>query len=310
MDLIFILSLALVIDMLLGDPPTTFHPVGWMGKLIAILERFSPQNGAIAQFLYGIAMVLIGVAVFTVPVVFLLIYLDDTSEIATIIVGALLLKSTFSITGLRRSANRVRERLQSNDLSGARRETGALVSRETGALSEPLIVAATVESVSENSSDGIIAPLFWFLLLSVPGAVGYRMVNTFDSMIGYRGEYEHLGKFAARLDDVLNFVPARLTALLLVIAAFISRNNGSGAFRIMMSDHGKTSSPNAGWPMGAAAGALGVELEKVGHYKLGSSQSIPTPQKITDVICLMYLTAFLWVAICFGILGVRDAVAS
>ena len=130
-----------------------------------------------------------------------------------------------------------------------------------------------MESVAESTCDSLVAPLFYFLLLGVPGAIGYRVVNTLDSMIGYHGKYEYLGKFAARLDDVLNFIPARLTALLLVLAAFVMKRNGRKAWQTALREHAKTESPNAGWPMAAMAGALDVRLEKVGHYQLGKENA-------------------------------------
>jgi len=310
MDGIFILSLALSIDLILGDPPTYLHPVGWMGKLISLLERLAPKSGANAQILYGTGIVVLGVALFSLPAYFILAYLDGVSRIAYIIVGALLLKSVFTIVGLRRAALQIRDRLRSNDMAGARSKMGALVSRNTEGLDEPLIIAATVESVAENTSDSIVAPLFWFMLLGIPGAVAYRMVNTFDSMIGYRGKYEYLGKSAARLDDVLNFIPARITGLMIVLAAFFARKNARSAWKIMLRDHAKTESPNAGWPMSAAAGALGIELEKVGHYKLGEANSTLTPEKITSALLLMYLVALVWALLCFVIAGVDYVLAS
>jgi adenosylcobinamide-phosphate synthase len=108
-----------------------------------------------------------------------------------------------------------------------------------------------------------VAPLFYFLILGIPGAVAYRVINTLDAMIGRHDQYEYLGKFAARLDDVVNILPARLTALFIVLAAFILRINTRAAWHIMLRDHAKTASPNAGWPMSAAAGALGVQLTKL-----------------------------------------------
>jgi adenosylcobinamide-phosphate synthase len=130
-------------------------------------------------------------------------------------------------------------------------------------------VAATIESVAENASDSFVAPLFWFALLGLPGAVFYRAVNTLDAMIGYRGKYEWLGKTAARLDDALNFVPARITAGLLLAAAWLQRRDVRRAMRILARDGSRTETPNAGRPMAAMAGVLGVELTKPGHYRLG-----------------------------------------
>lgn len=310
MDALLILLLAIAIDLIFGDPPTIVHPVGWMGKLISLLEKIAPKRSPKAQFVYGVVIVITGIAVFSAPVYFLLEYLDDRYRVSDVVVGALLLKSTFSIIGLCRSALRVKKHLKGNNLSGAQTEMGALVSRNTEDLTEPLIVAATVESVAENISDSIVAPLFWFLILGVPGAIAYRVVNTFDSMIGYRGEYEYLGKFSARLDDVLNFIPARLTGLMIVMATFFSRKNTSAAWRVMVRDHSKTESPNAGWPMSAAAGALGVQLEKIGHYKLGEANNELSFHKIDAMLILMYLVTAIWVLLCLAIEGVRFALTS
>jgi len=138
----------------------------------------------------------------------------------------------------------------------------------------------------------------------VPGAVAYRVINTFDSRIGYRGQYEYTGKFAARLDDILNYVPARLAGLLMVTSAIISRRNGRKAWRTMLSDHGKTASPNAGWTMSAAAGALDVRLEKPGHYRLGYTGGEPDSSSISGGLLLMIVTCVLWCFISIGIKGV------
>ncbi|MDD5093056.1 MAG: cobalamin biosynthesis protein [Dehalococcoidia bacterium] len=310
MDGIIILALALTIDLVVGDPPTLLHPVGWMGKLISLAERLAPKGRPNAQFFYGIGMVLVGIISFVVPIYFLLVYVSEGSRIIYVIVGALILKSTFSIRGLRSAAVKVRDRLNDNQLADARAGMGALVSRNPEDLDEALVIAATVESVAENTSDSIVAPLFWFLILGIPGAVGYRVVNTFDSMIGYHGKYEYLGKFAARLDDVLNFIPARLTALMMVAAAFIARKEGRAAWNIMLRDHSKTESPNAGWPMSAAAGALEIELEKVGHYKLGEAKSTLTLEKINSVLLLMCLVALICAVLCFSMKGIIYGVAS
>ncbi len=310
MDSVFILLIAIALDLILGDPPTRFHPVGWMGKSISFLESIAPRKGKFTPFLYGMLAVLLGTAAFTTPVYFLLDYIEQTSRIAYVITGGMILKSTFSIKGLYRSASQIKKQLESSDLKGARQNMTALVSRNPEELDESLIIAATVESVAENSSDSYIAPLFWFLIFGVPGAVAYRMVNTFDSMIGYHGKYEYLGKFAARLDDILNLIPARLTALLIVMAALIGHGKGSSAWQTMLRDHSKTESPNAGWPMSAAAGALEVQLEKTGHYKLGDAHNKLSSRTINSVLGIMCLVVTIWSLLCLGIEGVKLAFIS
>jgi adenosylcobinamide-phosphate synthase len=133
-----------------------------------------------------------------------------------------------------------------------------------------LVAAAAVESLAENLGDSVVAPLCYYAIGGLPGAVAYRAVNTLDSMIGYRGRYEWLGKAGARLDDVLNLLPSRLAVLLIVGAAAVVGEDARGAWRVARRDARLTAGPNAGWPMAAMAGALGVELEKVGHYRLGA----------------------------------------
>jgi adenosylcobinamide-phosphate synthase len=250
-------------------------------------------------------MTLVTIGLFTAPVYFILLYLKSLSFVAYVVVGAALLKSTFSLRGLRQAAIDIKRLLVKKRLGEARFELRSLASRDTGGLSKPLLVSAAVESVAENTSDSFIAPLFYFLLLGIPGAIAYRVVNTMDAMVGYHGKYEYSGKFASRLDDILNFIPARLTALLLVLATFLSGRNGGTSWQIARSEHSKTESPNAGWPMAAVAGALNVQLEKVGHYKLGKVNAPLIPETIDASLKLTQITALIWVLICFMAGGIR-----
>jgi len=164
-----------------------------------------------------------------------------------------------------------------------------------------------VESVAEGTVDSVVAPLFYFLLLGIPGAIGYRVVNTLDSMIGYHGKYEYLGKFASRLDDVLNFIPARLSALLLTFAAFLRKRRGHRAWQTALREHAETESPNAGWPIAAMAGALNVRLEKSQQYVLGKRNPLPMPETIGDSVRLFSMAVTSWIVICF-IAGVIEFV--
>ena len=302
MEIILILALALALDLALGDPPNAIHPVAWMGKVISLLERGSHGQRPVGQFLYGILMTLFTMALFIIPVYFIVVYLKSLNLAAYIIVAAILLKCTFSIKGLQHAALKVKELLLKDKLSEARLGLRSLVSRNPD-LPKPLLVSATVESVAENTSDSLVAPLFYFLLFGVPGAIGYRVVNTMDTMIGYHGRYEYLGKFASRLDDVLNFIPARITALLLVLAAFVTKSNGHNSWQTALREHTRTESPNAGWPMAAMAGALNVRLEKAGHYQLGKGNSVLVPETIDASLKLFLMAVFFWVLICF-IVGV------
>jgi len=310
MEILLILLLAVVIDLALGDPPDAMHPVAWMGKVASFLGKGGLSQPPVVQFLYGAGIVLLTMGLFAVPAYFILFYLKGLSSVAYVVVGAMLFKSTFSLRGLRRAALRVKKLLLEDKLEEARAEVCSLVSRDTRGLSKPRLVSATVESVAENTSDSLVAPLFYFLLLGVPGAIAYRVVNTLDAMVGYHGEYEYLGKFAGRLDDVLNFIPARLTALLLVLAAFLFRRNGRASWQVALSEHAKTESPNAGWPMAAIAGALNVQLEKVGHYKLGKVNNPLAPEAIATSLKLGQTAMLVWVLICFVAGGIQIALTA
>lgn len=297
MEMAAMLLLAISLDLLFCEPPTALHPVGWLGRLIGALESRCPGRSPAVQLLYGAGMVAFVVILAGGLCYSLLSLLAGWHRLAYIVVGALILKSTFAVRELSRAAGRVKVCLQDDDLAGARRELRALVSRDTSGLGSTHLAAAAVESVAENTVDSFVSPIFYFLLLAplgawAPvGALTYRVVNTFDSMVGYRGHYEFLGKAAARCDDLLNFLPARLGALCMVAcAAWLG--DARGAWTTMCRDHGLTESPNAGWTMSAAAGALNVRLEKLGHYCLGNGDQ-PSSHAI-DTVCRLGMATTLF----------------
>ena len=296
---VLILLLALALDLLLGDPPNRYHPVVVMGNFVKGVARLAPQEGPKRQFIHGAVLVLSGVALFSLSLAWALVWVRRLSPLAYLLLAAPLLKATFSYTGLVRAARQVKAALERGDLPEARRLVNwHLVSRDTSQLDASLVAAAAVESVAENITDGIVAPLLFFALASVPGAWAYRFVNTCDSMLGYRDPvHEHLGKFAARLDDVLNFIPARLAGLLLVAAAGLAGEDAAGAWQTMRRQHRRTASPNAGWTMSAMAGALGVTLEKVGHYRLEGGPAPPGAEAIDRALRVATVTVSLLVVL-------------
>lgn len=180
-----------------------------------------------------------------------------------------LLKTTFSLRALVERARAVEDALARGDEERAREELAHLVSRPRADLDAAHAASAAVESVAENLTDSYVAPLFWYAAGGLPLALAYRAVNTADAMIGYRGRYERLGKASARADDALGYLPARASALALAAAAPIVGLDGRSAIDVAVRDHARTASPNAGWTMAAAAGALRVWLEKIGEYRLG-----------------------------------------
>lgn len=310
MDILLILFLAIIIDLTLGDPPNVIHPVAWMGKVAAFLERWGHKLSPGVQFFYGAAMVLLIAGLFITPAYFLLAYIKGLNYAAYVVTGALLLKFTFSLRDLWRAALKIKGFLQEDEIDEARFYLRAMVSRNASELTGPQMISATVESVAENTTDSFVSPLFYFLLFGIPGAIAYRAVNTLDAMIGYHGRYEYLGKFPSRLDDVLNYIPARITALLLVLAAFWCGKDGRASWRTARNEHAKTESPNAGWIMAATAGALNVQLEKAGHYRLGAMNTPLLPETITASVKLVQIAALTWTIICLTIGAIYLAITS
>jgi adenosylcobinamide-phosphate synthase len=262
------LAAAVIWDLLLGEFPARLHPVVWVGGVIDRLLPLVPRGRPARELAGGLlltAFVCVGAWIAAAS----LLVATASYPVVQWLLCVFLLKSAFSIRALGTAAEGVRKPLLAGDLESARSGLRSLCSRDAGRLDARRLAAATVESIAENTSDSVVAPLFWFVVAGAPGAVFYRAANTLDAMIGYRGQLEFVGKAAARLDDVLNWIPARLTALLLFAGGLVTGKASANAARIAARDSRKTASPNAGWPMSMMAGLLGVSLEKEGEYSLG-----------------------------------------
>jgi adenosylcobinamide-phosphate synthase len=265
------LALAVVLDLLVADPPNRWHPVAWMGRSLGWAHGYLEGGSPAVLFLKGAA--LIGGAAFVWGGVGLA--LSAAARGAGwpgVILEILALKMVISLRGLLVACRSVASALGAGDLALARRLAGRhLVSRATGCLDEAQVASATIESAAENLTDAFVAPLCFYAAFGLAGAWLYRLVNTADAMLGYRaGALEFFGKASARLDDFLNLLPSRMAAGAIVAASCLGHGNTRVAWRTMLRDRGRTASPNAGWTMAAMAGALGVQLEKVGAYRLGS----------------------------------------
>ncbi|MBM3943213.1 MAG: cobalamin biosynthesis protein CobD [SAR202 cluster bacterium] len=299
---LWVLLLAVLLDLAGRELPTPLHPTVWIGKTVALADRISPK-GRVGGLMAGGLIALLIPGLWAAAAYFAVQGLHEIHTVAYVLVGAVWLKSTFSVRMLHQVAAGIRDRLLRGDVEGVRGQMRSLVSRNVSSLTGEQMTAATVESVAENTTDSFVAPWLAFALFGLPGAVAYRAVNTLDSMIGYHGKYEYLGKASARLDDLLNLIPARLSALFLLAgSALLPGQRLAGAWRIMRRDHGRTESPNAGWTMSGMAGALGVELEKVGHYRLGDATRPLEPQDITRAVQTMYWIAALGLLIALGLL--------
>ncbi len=302
------LILALLLDLALGEPPNRLHPTVWMGKTVALAERVAPgpQSRPAVQLLVGAAMALAIPAAWGAAAWAITFGLLQLHPLAYLLVVAVLLKTTFSVRMLQVVAADIGRILTAGDIAEARRQMSALVSRDTSELTAGQMAAGAIESVAENITDSIVGPLLAFALFGLPGAVAYRAVNTLDSMVGYRGRYEYLGKASARLDDLVNLLPARLAAMLLWLATVaIPGMAGGRSWRIMLAHRGRTESPNAGWTMAAMAGGLGVTLEKVGHYRLGDPAPEPEAHHIGRANRALYATTGLAAAAAVGVIWLR-----
>lgn len=287
---------ALGLDLLAGEPPARLHPVVWIGRSISWLEARAPRAPRSA-LLFG--MLIAALPACAAAVVGVLVGRLRCGPVR-LLLSIWLLKATFSVRGLLDASRSVEERLVAEDLPGARDGLRSLVSRDRCSLDRAHIASAAIESVSENLSDSYVAPLFWYAVGGLPAALAYRAINTADAMVGYRGHYEYLGKASARADDAANLIPARISGLALVAGAPFARSTAVSAAEVMRRDHGRTSSPNAGWPMAAAAGALGIWLEKIDHYRLGHGRD-PAASDIRAVRGLAIAAAGLCTVVAFGV---------
>jgi adenosylcobinamide-phosphate synthase len=295
------LALALLLDAALDDPPNRWHPVAWMGSLILWAERNAPRGEPHLELLYGAGLALGGSRLVAQLANALQKLLDSLPASLDWLLSALALKTVFTRRGLASAAQRVEGVLETGDLPEARRLLSwHLVSRDTSQLSSSQVAAATIESVAENLSDGVVAPLFYYLLGGLPLAFAYRFINTADSILGYHDpRHEWLGKISARLDDLANWLPARISAGLITLAAALGGEDGLRAWATTRRDARLTQSPNAGYPMSAMAGALGLELEKSGHYRLGAGGRQAAAADIHRATRLLSLATLLGAALLF-----------
>ena len=305
--------LALWIDARWGEPPVALHPVVWMGNYLQLCGRMTVCCSPALAFVLGTLAWWLGAAL-TGVMAFALQQLVVGSMLAWCqapawdsAVGALLLvmllagllKSMLAWRMLRDEVGAVEVALQQSLVAG-RKRLAMLVSRDTAHLSESEVRESAIETLAENLNDSVVAPIFWFVLLGLPGAAVYRFANTADAMWGYRGRWEWAGKWAARADDVLSWLPARLTAALLFVLG------GGGSLTVLCQEARRTPSPNSGWPMAAMALALGVRLGKPGAYVLHASGHAPEATDIrraaglaSRVMMTLWLLAFsaiVWLA--------------
>jgi adenosylcobinamide-phosphate synthase len=278
-----------------------WHPVALFGRAAGFLLGRAP-SGDDRELIYGAGLALGLPTLVFVGAMVLVAAAERLHPLITVGLTAVLLKPSFSLRQLVGEAGEVARCLEEEGVAAARRPLSALVSRDLTSVPPHLAASAAIESLAENLSDSFVAPLFYYALLGVPGALTYRAINTLDAMIGYHGRFEYLGRVAARLDDLVNLIPARLSAAMLVVAAALARADWRGALSTARRDHGRTESPNAGWPMAAMAGALRAELMKEGHYQLGDPSRTASPAMIREAVGIVWWASALTCVLVFGVL--------
>jgi len=294
---VLLLVLALLLDLAVGDPPWLLHPTQVMGAGITRLENRFRRPGASRRSLLvtgGLVVVVIVTASWFLTWL-LLAAAGRINYWLQVLLAGWLLATTIAPRGLAAAALGIGRTLAAGDLPQARRQVGRIVGRDTDRLGQGEVVRATVETVAENTSDGVIAPLCYFFLGGVPLAMAYRAINTLDSMLGYKNDrYLYFGRAAARCDDLANFLPARLTGMTLCLAAILL-GSGRQAWVIMQRDARRHPSPNSGFPEAAAAGALGLQLGGLNYYQgipcrrplIGVARQEPGPEHIRRTVYLM-----------------------
>jgi adenosylcobinamide-phosphate synthase len=294
--------LAVGLDLAVGEPSARWHPVVWLGRALGWAERRVPRR-SVAD---GAAAVM-AVTALTWAAARLVAIATRRLGWPGVFLEALVLKPAFAVRRLAEATGGVESALRAGDLPAARARLGRdLVSRPTGDLAADEVTSAAIESAAENLVDSIAAPVLAYAVGGLPAAWAYRAVNTADAMWGYRdSRYERFGKAAAWLDDVANLVPARLGAAVLAAGAALAGEDGRGAARVAWAEHGRTASPNAGWPMAAMAGALRVGLAKRGVYRLGPGALPSSPDAIRRAREVVGWAAAITVALAAGVALLR-----
>ena len=306
LESIIIIGFAIILDLIFGDPKNRYHPTAWIGNFIGSITTCMKNGSQNLEKFGGIFIVLIPVSISCIVLFGLefsidLINAEFWSVVISTIFGIILFKMTIAIRGMELHALAVLDSIQKNDLAQARKNLSMIVKRNTKNLDKNHILSGTLESLSENIVDGITGPMFYFALFGLPGAFAYRIVNTVDSMVGYKTYmFKNLGWFGANCDNILNYIPSRLTGLTMVLGAMLLGHDWKNCYAIFKRDGKKTDSPNAGYPMAALAGALGKTFEKIEHYSLGNGNQEITSKKVTDAIALMKVTSLLF----FGIVSI------
>jgi len=309
------LVIAYLLDLIFGDPEWSLHPIRVIGKTIVHLERILDKikYSILSEKTAGILLCAM-VVILAYGITWAAIHLSYRfNSLFGICVSIGLAYFILSIKSLARAADDIKECLKRGDEKSAQKQLSLIVGRDTMALNRNEIIRATVETVAENTSDGIVASLFYLIIGGVPLGMAYKAVNTLDSMVGYKNErYLKLGWASAKFDDLANYIPARITAFLMIVSAMLLQKDWRCAYVTVRKDAKKHKSPNSGYPESAVAGALQVQLGGTNYYGgipittafIGDNRRGLNENSIEEAISIMYLTSFIMLLIGILFLGV------
>lgn len=295
---ISIIIISVIIDMILGEVPNHIHLVIYMGNLIEKLKNYLPKT----KF-SGLLIILTSIFIFTVISLISLLICAYINEWLFILFASLLLSTTFSINFLIESVRNIQKDLD-EDINKARKSMSYLVSRNTSELTESRITSAAIETLSENITDSIFSPLFYTafftvffgIIVGILSSIIYRVSNTMDAMLGYKTkELIDIGCYPAKLDDILNYIPARITGYYVIFSAFLLKYDYKQSYDVMKKFALKTPSPNSGYSMAATAGALNITLVKEGVYELGYGTDELNKEKISKAINITKVSSLLFI---------------
>jgi len=295
LDSLLIFVLAFLIDLVFGELPDRVHPTLWMGKIADYLKPKLRNENPSVEKINGVLVCLLLIILFAVPAYFVLFLVREfLGWLPYILASAIILKTSFAIKCMRHYTLPVADAVEKGDYDRAKQLLPFIVRRSPKGLTKGHIISAAVETIAEGTTDGITSPFFYFALFGVPGAVAFRVVNTLDSMVGYKDRaHINIGWFSAKTDTIANYIPARLTAVLMIASALLLREKWRESWRILQRDRKNTASVNAGWTISAMAGALNIQLEKPGFYKIGDNNDL-SPIHIPKALRIMLLTAILF----------------
>ena len=318
LDAILVVVLALAIDRYIGEVPNSVHPLRWMGKILAVIDRHVACRGSRKAVAIGFLSYLLVFLIFTGIGLALtsLVRYGLTSavsplagEVAWILVTAVLFKISFAIFSFRKHCDPICEDLDAGRVEDAASKVQMIVSRNTKGMDAEHIASSCCETVTENLVDSVYSPVLYFGILGLPGAVMFRCANLMDAMWGYLNDrYALLGRFPARFDDVLGFVTSRVSPYFIALAGMMLGMDWRRSVPAARAEHTKTPSPNSGWSMTAAAAVLGISMEKKGVYVMGDGP-MPTTDDVRRCCRLIELSAMIFLLlvgiILFGLIGIQ-----